>query len=165
MELLVSARSRESGTVSSARCSIDDALTLGRGPDSVLPLDGAGISREHFKLHPNGHALFITDLSSNGTWLNAQRLTCHEPHPLTSGDEITIPGFEIHIDWSDHGANPPPQAPKRTVPSEAPAEPPKAGRSQVFLLGIAASLSGVEKLLIVLGLATIAVVVLYVASI
>jgi predicted component of type VI protein secretion system len=162
MELVISARSRESGAVTSARCSVDDALTFGRGPESVLALDGTGISREHFKLHPDGDALFITDLSSNGTWLNTHRLTYHEPHPLTSADEITIPGFEIRIEWPDRSTVPPP---KLRAPSQASAEPPQAPRSGVFLLGLAASLSGVEKLLIALGLATIAIAVLYFASV
>lgn len=152
MELLISSRSHETGAVNTARCDPNGGLTLGRGPDSLLRLDGTGISREHLRVHAESGALFVTDLSSNGTWLNAHRLTRGEPHPITSADEIRIPGFEIHIET---------QTLVPTIPSApAPASLPRSGpRALIGKLGV--SLSGGETLLVMLALGTLTVVVLY----
>ena len=50
---------------------------LARGPDSAVPLEAPGISREHLEVQAEDSAVFLTDLSSNGTWLNGARM--HSP--------------------------------------------------------------------------------------
>ena len=165
MELLISAQADEDGARNSARFSLDGALTLGRGPGSPLVLDGAGISRDHIRLHPEGDSLFITDLSNNGTWLNMQRLTRGEPHPLKPADTIKIPGFEIRIEL--------PCAPvvnSQAAPAGAPvlpetaAQPTPAKGPLAAMRAFGGSLSMVERLLIALALATFALAALYIAS-
>jgi predicted component of type VI protein secretion system len=163
VELLISAQADKDGTRNSARFSLDGALTLGRGPESPLLLDGTGISREHIRLHSEGDGLFITDLSSNGTWLNTRRLTRGEPHPLQPADAIKIPGFEIRIDLPDIPAVNSQHAAAIVVP-EAAAEPVQAKGPLASLRAFGASLSKVERLLIALALVTFTLVALYFAS-
>jgi predicted component of type VI protein secretion system len=148
VELLISARSLESGELHSARHKFGAAVTLGRGAESLLALDGTGISREHFRLHGEGDKAFVTDLSSNGTWLNARRLPRGEPQLVTPLDTIKIPGFEIGIHLPD-----PPAQPK--------SEPATAGGPLEILRSFPGSLSTGEKLLVLLALATLALVVAY----
>lgn len=164
MELLISAHSRENGAHNSARCSLNDALTLGRGPDSPLLLDATGISREHLRLHLEGDGIFVTDLSSNGTWLNELRLTRGEPHPLTTADAIKIPGFEIRIDLTKSSADKNPQTslPAVAVPKAAPDA--RAGGPLEFVRSFGTSLSRVEKFVVVLALATLALIAVYLAA-
>jgi predicted component of type VI protein secretion system len=175
VELLISVHSNENGALKSARCSLDGAVTLGRGPESPVLLDGNGISREHLRLHSDGDGIFITDLSSNGTWLNTQRLTRGEPHPLTPADAIKIPGFEIRIDLQDTSAADGRQARAgATVVSKSTAAPvrtngphksgPIESGPLKSLRVFGASLSKVEGLLIALALATLAMVALYLAA-
>jgi predicted component of type VI protein secretion system len=148
VELLISARSVESGELHSARHDLGAGITLGRGAESPLALDGTGISREHLKLHAEGDKAFVTDLSSNGTWLNARRLPRGEPQLVTPSDTIKIPGFEIAI----HLPDPPAQPASKTAPAGGPLE---------ILRAFPASLSAGEKLLVLLALATLALVVAY----
>jgi pSer/pThr/pTyr-binding forkhead associated (FHA) protein len=151
VELSISVRSDETGTLNRAKCSLDTAATLGRGPESPVPLDGTGISREHLRLHLEGAALFITDLSSNGTWLNGRRLTRGKAHPLASSDAIKVPGFEIHLE--------PQNVPRETIP-----EPVRAGGPLDSVRAFGASLSKLERFLIALAVATLVLVVLYFMS-
>jgi predicted component of type VI protein secretion system len=165
VELLISADSQENGRLNSVRWSVDEAVTFGRGPESLLQLDGNGISREHFKLHFASGAVFITDLSSNGTWLNAHRLTRHEPQRVTSADEIRIPGFTLRIDGWDESASGDARSQPTAVASSGPtAESSLAAGPFAFLHKFGGALSRVEKLLLALALATLIVVGLYLVS-
>ena len=160
MELLISARSHEDGVLKSARCTLAGVVTLGRGPESPVMLDGTGISREHLQLHAEGDAIFITDLSSNGTWLNAERLARGKPHPFMPADAIKIPGFEIRVILEGlprAGGSQERKAPAIVKETSAPHNAGPLERVRVF----GASISGVEGLLIVLALATLAFVLLY----
>ena len=165
MELLISAQAEKDGAQNSTRFSLDGALTLGRGPESPLLLEGAGISREHIRLHSEGDGLFITDLSSNGTWLNTQRLTRGEPHPLRPDDAIKIPGFEIRIELPEAPAvNGQPTPAAAPVPPGAAVELAPAKGPLAFVRAFVSSLSKVERFLIALALATFALTALYFAS-
>jgi predicted component of type VI protein secretion system len=148
VELLISARSLDTGELHSARHNLAAGATLGRGAESLLPLDGTGISREHLRLHAEGDKAFVTDLSSNGTWLNARRLPRGEPQLVTASDTIKIPGFEIGIHLPD-------------APPQPKSEPAAAGGPLEMLRAFPKSLSAGEKLLILLALATLALVAAY----
>ena len=165
MELLISAQSQENGPLNSVRWNLDEAVTFGRGPESLLQLDGNGISREHFKLHFASGAVFITDLSSNGTWLNAHRLTRHEPQRVTSADEIRIPGFTLRIDgWDESASRDARSRSTAEAPSEPTAEPSLATGPFAFVHKFGGALSRVERLLLALAAATLTVVGLYLVS-
>jgi predicted component of type VI protein secretion system len=151
VELLISARSLESGELNSARLELDRSVTLGRGSESALPLDGTGISREHLRLHSEGDRIFVTDLSSNGTWVNARRLKRGEPQPVTLSDSIKIPSFEIAIQLPNAASLPD----ARAVGAAAPL---------AIVRAFGNSLSTGEKFLALLAMATLALVVTYLSA-
>jgi pSer/pThr/pTyr-binding forkhead associated (FHA) protein len=160
VELFISAFSSENGTHSSSRCNLDGVLTLGRGPESPLLLDGTGISREHLRLDSEGANIFITDLSSNGTWLNAERLMRGERSPLTPADVIKIPGFEVRVDWNISVA-------PQTLPHVVPEAAAKSTATSGLLKSVgcfAATFSKVERCRITLALSTLALVMFYLAG-
>ena len=50
-----------------------------------------GLSRRHAKIRRSGQNYEVIDLAStNGTWLNDERLIPHQPCPLTSGAELRL---------------------------------------------------------------------------
>lgn len=50
-----------------------------------------GLSRRHAKVRRTALGYEIIDLSStNGTWLNDERLIPHKPYPLTSGSQLRL---------------------------------------------------------------------------
>lgn len=73
--------------------------TAGRDSDAEIQLHNPKISRKHFELNRNQDGYFITDLgSSNGTYLNGQRLAPHEPTRLSSGDVLRTLDIEISFE-------------------------------------------------------------------
>lgn len=154
MELVISARSEKNGDLTTAQVNLETAVTLGRGPESPLVLDATGISREHLRLHSEGEGVLVTDLSSNGTWLNSARLKRDQPELLAAGDTIKIPGFAIRIEL--------PNTPVKLSPP-TPAEPAQTnGLASVrTLLG---SFSRTEKFLTALALASLFLVLVYLSA-
>jgi len=77
---------------------VDGELILGREHGSAdLVLDDPGVSRRHARVLTDAGALVVEDLgSSNGTYVNGQRIT--GPVEVASGDELqlggTVLGFE-----------------------------------------------------------------------
>lgn len=81
--------------------SIQSTLTIGREPpapsDLIVRLEREypNVSRRHaeFKLQHQG--LTVRDLdSSNGTFINEQRLTAQQTYPLQPGDRVR---FAAHL--------------------------------------------------------------------
>ena len=51
--------------------------------------DEGGVSRRHARIFIHGTQVFVEDLNStNYTYINQQRLTPGQPHPLDDGDEL-----------------------------------------------------------------------------
>lgn len=74
----------------------------GDKPDiDLTPFAGyrMGVSRRHAAIRPGDeNGLDLWDLgSSNGTFLNGQRLSAHRPYRLRDGDEIRLGQMVIHI--------------------------------------------------------------------
>ncbi|MCZ7645023.1 MAG: DUF4388 domain-containing protein [Planctomycetota bacterium] len=71
-----------------------DELTMGREPANNLFFEDAHASRLHAMILVNSAgAVFVKDLgSTNGTWLNHERLRAEEPRPLRSGDSVRVGG-------------------------------------------------------------------------
>src|SRR5258705_396744 len=71
-----------------------DKLTIGRGEKAALhgascTLDDGRVSAQHATLELQGDSLFLTDLgSSNGTWLNGEKVT--QATEVHEGDLIEI---------------------------------------------------------------------------
>lgn len=69
-------------------------ITIGRSAECEIAFEqSAVISRRHATLRPEGAGWVITDLgSSNGTFLNGQRLKPGTAYPLKPGDKILLGG-------------------------------------------------------------------------
>lgn len=85
-----------------------EQLTLGREPTNQIFLEDAHASRLHAVVQVNGAGVvFVKDLgSTNGTYLNNERLKADEPRPLHSGDSIRIGGRMISYVGSGPGVEP-----------------------------------------------------------
>lgn len=81
-----------------------------------------GVSRRHAAIRQNDEqSLDVWDLgSSNGTFLNGQRLSAHRPYRLHNGDELRLGQMQIRVLF-DTGK---PDSKDAAVPSEKPAGTP-----------------------------------------
>jgi hypothetical protein len=69
-------------------------IRIGRGETSDVLIDNVSVSRRHAELREEGGAWLLRDLgSSNGTFLNGQRVTAELP--LRPGDEISFGKFSL----------------------------------------------------------------------
>jgi serine/threonine-protein kinase len=66
-------------------------ISLGRNRDNHIVLNSSQISRYHAVIRSEASAWFITDQgSTNGTYINEQRLAARVPHPLRPGDNLRL---------------------------------------------------------------------------
>lgn len=83
----------------------EGGCTIGRNPDNDLPLADPErvISGRHARLEVVEGALWVTDLSTNGTFLNQspERLPSRQAVRLTDGDTLTIGHYELVIAASE----------------------------------------------------------------
>lgn len=85
------------------------ALKLGRAPDNTLVIQDPQASSHHLEVTPayGGNGYQITDLgSTNGTFVNEQRLAPNSPRPLYAGDVIRIGNTRITYEMSGAGYAP-----------------------------------------------------------
>ena len=99
---------RSGGVAPTATTSLrigEGGCTIGRNPDNDLPLADPErvISGLHARLEVVDGALWVTDLSTNGTFLNqaAERLPIRQAVRLTDGDTLTIGHYELVIAASE----------------------------------------------------------------
>ena len=70
-----------------------DKITIGRSPDNDIVVYNKLVSRKHayLKVSSEDQTCFLVDAgSSNGTFLNDNKITPHEKYQLTDADEISI---------------------------------------------------------------------------
>lgn len=73
------------------------SLTIGRNPDSDLPLQSPNVSWSHARIDAQESQQMLVDLkSTNGTFVNGQRIT--QPHALQKHDVIQIGSFRLVFD-------------------------------------------------------------------
>jgi serine/threonine-protein kinase len=66
-------------------------ISLGRNPDNSVVLSDGQVSRHHAVIRSQASAWFITDQgSTNGTFVNEQRLSPNTAHPLQVGDVLRL---------------------------------------------------------------------------
>jgi len=150
-----------------------ERLTLGRGPDSPVPLDGSSLSREHLRFELSDGTLVVTDISSNGAWVNGKRLDAGLPRDLKSGDEVSVAGYRIRPRLT--GAEREESSLDETVSDKAPPDsPPQAAADAATSVGPTSSeppkgppsppafrLSTLETVVVALAAAVLGLVVLF----
>jgi hypothetical protein len=87
--------------------SIEEELVFGRkvqgSNEPMLDLSELGgfqmgISRRHAKIRRAGNGYELIDLSStNGTWLNNERLTPEKPYPLANGSQVQLGRMRLYL--------------------------------------------------------------------
>jgi serine/threonine-protein kinase len=66
-------------------------ISVGRNRDNHIVLNSSQISRYHAVIRSEASVWFITDQgSTNGTYINEQRLSARVPHPLRPGDQLRL---------------------------------------------------------------------------
>jgi hypothetical protein len=95
------------------RCSGQTTLILGRSSQAaplaerLIDLSrfeayALGVSRQHARITPNDRGYAIEDLgSSNGTWLNGNRLEARQLYQLRGGDHIQLGELLIFVYFGD----------------------------------------------------------------
>jgi pSer/pThr/pTyr-binding forkhead associated (FHA) protein len=152
VDILLNVRSKTDNSVRESRLPVNGRVFVGRGTDCVVFLDGQSISRQHLGVDAGDAGVFVTDLSSNGTWLNGKRLSQNGRFKIEEDDLIELPGYELRIRTPGglQGASP---ASSREDPSPAPAP--------VFASG---SLTWLEKFVIFVALLSVVLVLVYLTS-
>ena len=164
MEIIFKVKSKADASVQNVRHSLNGRMVLGRGADSAVPLEAPGISREHLEVQVEGLALMLTDLSSNGTWLNGARVPRRRKCKVREGDLIELPGYEIQCQLA--GATQPAAAvaTRPTTGSANSKSSPASPFSRGSARSLMASFSILELFLVAVVLASAVLLVLYLAS-
>ena len=69
-------------------------VTIGRARDNGLVVSDPTVSSHHAEIHPDGQGYNIVDLgSTNGTFVNGQRIAKNIPLLLHAGDAIRAGDF------------------------------------------------------------------------
>lgn len=64
------------------------AFRIGRDPDCALRVNDPHASRLHAEIRPEGDVYLLYDLSTNGTWVNAERV--EKSRALSHGDMVRV---------------------------------------------------------------------------
>lgn len=175
MEILLSISSKTNGNGREVQCAIGDGLVVGRGAEQGILLDGPDLSREHLLLTTDGTNIYVTDLSSNGTWLNGTRLRRSIRSRARAEDTIEVPGYVLKFRSADQ-LEKTPDKPKEAVAklpepvaqdnpiglsTPEPSKPPSALDLVFQFVG---SFTLGEKFLIVVGVAGLILVYTYLGS-
>jgi tetratricopeptide (TPR) repeat protein len=76
--------------------------SVGRHPKCEILLNDTAISRKHFDITRTEKGYYVIDHgSSNGTRVNGEKIPSGQPHPLISGDVLTIRHIEIKFEVHD----------------------------------------------------------------
>src|SRR5689334_12189627 len=74
--------------------SLFGTLSIGRGRDADIRIQGDGISRQHARIHVSPAGVVLEDLgSTNGSFVNGERVV--DQCPLNDGDKIQLGGTTI----------------------------------------------------------------------
>lgn len=177
MEMLLSIRSKSDGSVREVKHDIGNGLVVGRGAEHGVLLDGPDLSREHLVLTTDGTDIYVTDLSSNGTWLNGARLRRSIRSRVRVEDSVEVPGYVLTVkpDGQPEKAEKADEAPvaQRLQPVVPIAEPsqvvvpnaPEPAGALSFLdpvFGFVGSFTFLEKFLVLVGLSGLLLLYVYV---
>jgi len=175
MEILLSISSKAGSNGREVQCDIGDGLVVGRGAEQGILLDGPDLSREHLLLTTDGTNIYVTDLSSNGTWLNGTRLRRSIRSRARAEDTIEVPGYVLKFrsaEQSEKTQDQPREAVAKLpepVAQDNPSglstpEPPESPGALDRVFQFVGSFTFGEKFLIALGVAGLILVYTYLGS-
>ena len=78
--------------------TVNDSLSVGRGSDNDVVLGSKQVSRNHALLSVLNDKLYVKDLnSSNGTFINDERIDANESKHLATGDTLGFASFSFQV--------------------------------------------------------------------
>ena len=78
--------------------TVNDSLSVGRGSDNDVVLGSKQVSRNHALLSVLNDKLYVKDLnSSNGTFINDERIDTNESKHLATGDTLGFASFSFQV--------------------------------------------------------------------
>ena len=78
--------------------TVTDSLSVGRGSDNDVVLGSKEVSRNHAQLSILNGQLYVKDLaSSNGTFINDERITANESKHLAASDILGFASFNFQV--------------------------------------------------------------------
>ena len=78
--------------------SVSDSLSVGRGSDNDVVLGSKQVSRNHAVLSVLNGELYVKDLeSSNGTFINEQRMEGNKSQRLNANDTLGFASFDFQV--------------------------------------------------------------------
>lgn len=94
-----------------------------RSMDWVLPDPGRHISSHHFDVTFTGGTYYLQDVSTNGTFLHAQKHRLDGKHPIQQGDRFMVGHYIIVAEMPVARNAPGPAMPGVQVPGQMPGQP------------------------------------------
>jgi len=174
MEIQLSISSKAGSGDREVKCDIGEGLVVGRGAEEGVLLDGPDLSREHLLLTADGASIYVTDLSSNGTWLNGTRLRRSIRSRVRAEDSIEVPGYVLKFRLaeqrekeSETPSESPAQSRELSAEEELPAQPVPAAQPASRLepvLRFIGSFTFGEKFLILVGVGGLILLYTYMGS-
>jgi hypothetical protein len=121
----------EQGSRAGQSIPLGGTIVVGRSEGSDLQLSEKGISRQHARFQSGPQGWSVVDLgSTNGTFVNGQRLLPDQPHLLRVGDRITIGSMVVVVQTDESG----PSVSQEMMEGREP-----GGRPQPVLLAVGAA--------------------------
>lgn len=96
MDIQLFVKTKSDGTVRSFKFNADAAVVIGRNPEAVVPLEGSALSRDHFNIQYRDGTIYVTDTSSNGTWVNGELIGRGKSKAVGIADQIEVAGYEMN---------------------------------------------------------------------
>ena len=105
---------------------VQGTAVFGKSPSVDVTIDNTYVSRRHFQVRCQDDVFFISDLdSTNGTFVNGERLTPHQERRLRDKDVIGLAGRDVVLRFID---------PVRTVTIDPPLPTPTGQQGESELL-------------------------------